>query len=272
MNDFEQLQREYKKIQRKLAILGVFRLFAPIAFIGGWAMYFLLLILSNKLSSDDATAFVFISLAGVLGGGMGMSIYKMSKVKVLKQKFQNLEYQMKNSSLLANPETLKNPPNVRGVITLAVVGMITFLALGVLFGWFDKETLYTSKYVIDKTGKLNNEAIQAIDEVSKKLHNSIGAEIYIIVEKGNKNTSASEKSSKFFDENNVSSNGIVICYIIPHTYGMTIGTDTKNKDNIKSIVTDDFESHFDKGRYSDSVMALVNALWDFYRTSYEIKD
>ena len=127
-------------------------------------------------------------------------------------------------------------------------------------------------YVIDNAHKLNSETIKYINELNSNLYTSIGAEIYVVIENGDKNTSAEKKADEFFNKYNVSNNGVVVYYSIPHDYGISVGTDIYSgvERNINTIFSDSVENYFSTGNYNDSVILLVESLYVFYETNYNI--
>lgn len=127
-------------------------------------------------------------------------------------------------------------------------------------------------YVRDWGNKLNSDTIHKIEAINNSLYSQIGAELFVVVETGDRNTSAQKAADEFFSNYNVSNKGVVIYYSIPYDYGISVGSDIYSgvEKNIDSIFNNAVESNFDKGSYNDSVMAMVNGLVGFYEKEYNV--
>ena len=129
---------------------------------------------------------------------------------------------------------------------------------------------YTSSYVIDNAGKLSSETINTIHQEVSKLYKSMGAEIYVVIENGERNESAEKLAEIFFEDQNVTNNGAVIYYSIPYDYTILPGIDIYDgiEREIDNIFNNDVESYFSRGNYDNSVLSMVKALLHFYETNY----
>ena len=129
---------------------------------------------------------------------------------------------------------------------------------------------YTSSYVFDNAGKLSSETINTIHQEVSKLYKSMGAEIYVVIENGERNESAEKLAETFFEDQNVTNNGVVIYYSIPYDYTILPGIDIYDgvEREIDNIFNNDVESYFSRGNYDNSVLSMVKALLHFYETNY----